>query len=195
MKKLILKDYIYHTKVKEHHNIKNFILDEIEKTNKESLKVANNYFNDSIDKLDWSESEDFERPWVKFFLPHFSDTIDEFLKDSLYCGIQLKDMWYQQYLNDDTHGWHIHGYHYTGVYYLEFPKKSSKTELIFPFNNKLQKINNVSEGDIIIFPSHTMHRGLPNKSKRKTIISFNFNIMCDKIDIDKITNLSTSWFK
>ena len=52
MKKLILKDYIYHTKVKEHHNIKNFILDEIEKTNKESLKVANNYFNDSIDKLD-----------------------------------------------------------------------------------------------------------------------------------------------
>ena len=70
MKKLILKDYIYHTKVKEHFNIKNSILDEIEKNNKEFLKVTDNYYDDSIDKLDWSESECFDRTWVKFFLPY-----------------------------------------------------------------------------------------------------------------------------
>jgi hypothetical protein len=188
MKKHILKDYIYHTKVKEHFNIKNSILDEIEKNNKEFLKVTDDYYADSIDKLDWSESECFDRTWVKFFLPYFTDVLDEFLKDSLFCGVKLKDIWYQQYLNNDTHGWHIHGSHHTGVYYLEFPNKSSKTELIFPFNNEFHEVN-VSEGDIIIFPSHIVHRGLPNKSKRKTIISFNFDLLCDKIDINTITNL------
>ena len=188
MKKLILKDYIYHSRVKEHSNIKDFILDEI-RNGEESLKITDDYYNDSITKLDWTESEDFKRPWVKFFLPCFSNAVTEFLNDSLYKGIKLKDMWFQQYQVGGTHGWHIHGSHYTGVYYLEYPKKSSRTQLIFPFNNKFQKIN-VSEGDIIIFPSHILHRGLPNKSERKTIISFNFDILCDEIDIDKITDLS-----
>ena len=45
-------------------------------------------------------------------------------------------MWYQQYLNGDTHGWHIHGQHFTGVYYLEFPDGCSKTEVCSPFNLK-----------------------------------------------------------
>lgn len=188
MKKLILKDCIYYGKIKEHFNIKKFILDEIEKNNKESLKATDNYYTDSIDKLDWSQSECFDRTWVKFFIPYFSDTLNEFLQNSLFCEVKLKDIWYQQYLNNDTHGWHIHGSHYTGVYYLEFPKNSSKTELFFPFNNTFHTIN-VSEGDIIIFPSHIAHRGLPNKSNRKTIISFNFDILCDKIDINLISHL------
>tara|TARA_B100001939_G_C16858748_1_gene580823 strand:+ start:505 stop:1083 length:579 start_codon:yes stop_codon:yes gene_type:complete len=192
MKKHILRDYIYHSEIKDHLKVKNFILNQIEKNNKESLEVTNSYFTDSIDKLDWNESKDSERPWVKFFLPSFTNAVNEFLKNSLYCGIQLKEIWYQQYLNNGTHGWHIHGHHYTGVYYLEFPNKSSKTELIFPFNNKSQTIN-VSEGDIIIFPSHIIHRGLPNQSKRKTIISFNFDIVDDKLGTDKLTNLRSFW--
>ena len=185
MKKHILKDYIYHSKIKDHSKVKNFILDEIQNNNDDSLEVSNSYYTDSINRLDWSQSKDSKRPWVKFFLPSFTIALNEFLKNSLYCGVQLKEIWYQQYLKNGTHGWHIHGHHYTGVYYLEFPNKSSKTELIFPFNNKSQTIN-VSEGDIIIFPSHIIHRGLTNQSERKTIISFNFDIEDDKLGTDKL---------
>ena len=49
-------------------------------------------------------------------------------------------IWYQQYLEGDTHGWHTHGKTYSGVYYLEFPDESSRTELYSPFNFKKHSI-------------------------------------------------------
>ena len=88
--------------------------------------------------------------------------------------ISLKNVWYQQYLEGDTHGWHIHDDHFTGVYYLEFPDGCSQTEIISPYNLKAVKID-VSEGDFVVFPAHFIHRGLPNGIKRKTIISYNFS--------------------
>ena len=187
MKKKILKDCIYYTSVKNHLEIKDFILFEIEKNKNESLNIKDNYYTDSITKLDWSESENFDREWVKFFLPYFSKSIEEIFKYSPFSSIKINDIWYQQYVLNDTHGWHIHGSHYTGVYYLEFPKNSSRTELFFPFDNSIHNLN-VKEGDMIIFPSHIVHRGPINKSKRKTIISFNFDILCDKLDINFILN-------
>ena len=90
-------------------------------------------------------------------------------------------MWYQQYLEGDTHGWHIHGQHYTGVYYLEFPEGSSKTEICSPFSLNKKQID-VKEGDFIVFPAHFIHRGLPNKTMRKTIVSFNFDVIANTND-------------
>ena len=78
-------------------------------------------------------------------------------------------------MEGDTHGWHTHGQTYTGVYYLEFPDKASRTELYSPFNFKKHTIK-AKEGDIVIFPSHWIHRGPCNPSKRKTIVSFNFEV-------------------
>ena len=90
----------------------------------------------------------------------------------------IKSAWYQQYLEGDTHGWHIHGHHYTGVYYLEFSEECSKTEICSPFSLETKQIDAI-EGDFIIFPAHYIHRGLPNKKSRKTIISFNFDIVAN----------------
>ena len=44
---------------------------------------------------------------------------------------------------------------YTGVYYLQFPKGATKTQLV-----NEQKIFEVDakEGDIVIFPSFIIHR-------------------------------------
>ena len=93
-------------------------------------------------------------------------------------------MWYQQYTKNNTHGWHIHGENYTGVYYLEFPKGSSKTELIDQYNIRKKITVNAKEGDIVIFPSFIIHRA-PKiiNDIRKTIISFNlqFNLINEKI--------------
>ena len=98
-----------------------------------------------------------------------------------YYKISIKHMWYQQYLEGDTHGWHIHGQHYTGVYYLEFPEGCSKTEICSPFDLNTREIDAI-EGDFIVFPAHCIHRGLPNKKIRKTIVSFNFDVVANTED-------------
>ena len=81
-------------------------------------------------------------------------------------------MWYHQYAKNSVHNWHIHGENYTGVYYLELPDDTPKTELIDQYDKKITVEAN--EGDVVIFPSFIIHRGpkVLNDS-RKTIISFN----------------------
>ena len=103
----------------------------------------------------------------------------EFLCGSGYTdkeNVHVNDVWYQQYEEGGVHGWHVHADHFTGVYYLEYPRGCSKPEICSPYSLKIKKIDAV-EGDIVVFPSYWIHRGPPNMSKnRKTIISFNFNL-------------------
>ena len=83
-----------------------------------SLNLMNSNYSDNISKLDWNVCDDFTRPWVSIFLPIFSEAIKKVIVSMGYNFINLYEMWYQQYLEGDTHGWHIHGKHFTGVYYL-----------------------------------------------------------------------------
>ena len=181
MKKIQIDDCICHSKIKNHFKIKDDILSEIDKCDDDSLSSTDSYYSDSISKLDWSKSSDTERPWVKIFVPEFCEDIKEIISSMCYYKISIKHMWYQQYLEGDTHGWHIHGQHYTGVYYLEFPEGSSKTEICSPFSLNKKQID-VKEGDFIVFPAHLIHRGLPNKTMRKTIVSFNFDVIANTND-------------
>ena len=179
MKKIQIDDCICHSKIKEHLKIKDSILNEIVINDGENLNVKDGYYTDSISKLDWSMSRDFSRKWVNIFMPFFQDELVRIMESMAYNEIELYEIWYQQYLKGDSHGWHIHGQHYTGVYYLEFPKGCSKTEVCSPLNFNKKQID-VEEGDIIIFPAHFIHRGMPNTKSRKTIISFNFDILSTK---------------
>ena len=147
------------------------MLSEIDRSAGDNLKTD----SDSISKLDWKNSSDKERPWVKTFLPDFIKEIEEIVTSMCYTGIKLTQIWYQQYYENDTHEWHVHGQNFTGVYYLEFPEGCSKTEICSPYNSKIIQVDAV-EGDLIVFPAHYLHRGLPNKKNRKTIVSFNFDI-------------------
>ena len=177
MKKIKVDDCICHGQMVDHTLIKDSILSEIEKDycTEFSGQTDSYIVSDRVSKLDWTKRKDATRPWVKIFLPNFDITINNFIKGLGYDDFKIDDIWYQQYLKEDTHGWHTHGSTYTGVYYLEFPERSSLTELYSPFNFK-KHIIKPKEGDLVIFPSHWIHRGPPNKSKRKTIISFNFEI-------------------
>ena len=181
MKKIQIDDCVCHSKIKNHFNIKDDILSEIDKCDDDNLSSVDSYYSDSISKLDWSKASDTERPWVKIFVPEFCEDIKEIISSMCYYKISIKHMWYQQYLEGDTHGWHIHGQHYTGVYYLEFPEGSSKTEICSPFSLNKKQID-VKEGDFIVFPAHFIHRGLPNKTMRKTIVSFNFDVIANTND-------------
>ena len=171
MKKIQINDCICHSKIKNHLKIKDKILSEIEKSNDGYLTTD----SDNISKLDWNESLNVDRTWVKIFVPEFVEDLKEILSSMCYTGINLIQVWYQQYLEGDTHAWHVHGQNFTGVYYLEFPEGCSKTEVCSPYDSKVIQVDAV-EGDFIVFPSHYLHRGLPNKKIRKTIVSFNFDI-------------------
>ena len=174
MKKIQIDDCICHSKIKEHLEIRDSILSEIEKSSDGNLEQKDSFYTDSISKLDWDISDKLDRPWVKIFLPVFIKNLEEVITSIGYAKVAIKNIWYQQYLEGDTHGWHIHDDHFTGVYYLEFPDGCSQTEIISPYNLKAVKID-VSEGDFVVFPAHFIHRGLPNGIKRKTIISYNFS--------------------
>ena len=42
----------------------------------------------------------------------------------------INDLWFQQYNKQGTHGWHVHGHNYTGVYYVNFNKDMQRLELL-----------------------------------------------------------------
>ena len=177
MKKIKVDDCICHGKLVDHNKVKDRILSEIEKDycTEVSGESDSHSVCDHVSKLDWTKGHDLTRPWVKIFFPNFDITIKNYIKDLGYDIYAIDKIWYQQYVEGDIHGWHTHGKTYTGVYYLEFPERSSQTEIYSPFNFKKHTIK-AKEGDLVIFPSHWIHRGPCNTSKRKTIVSFNFEI-------------------
>jgi hypothetical protein len=184
--KIKFYDCICKSKLNNHKILKDIILNEIKNIgDHSSLNEIDYYYTDRISKLDWDNSKDFQRPWVKILLPDFTEALKDVIDSMGYVSVDIHNIWFQQYLENDTHGWHIHGDHFTGVYYLEYSNSCGKTQICSPYN--LNKIDvDVQEGDIIVFPSHWIHRGMPNGKNRKTIISFNFDIISKQIHIDKI---------
>ena len=178
LKKIRFNDCICQSKLIDHSEVRDKILYEIDNSVGDE---DNDLYSPHISKLDWTKSSNFERPWVKIIYPKFFSTLKDMVNSMGYMGVSLANMWYQQYLEGDTHEWHIHGHHFTGVYYLEYPRGCSETEFCAPFDLKYKKINAV-EGDLIVFPAHCIHRGLPNGKLRKTIISFNFDAIADPVD-------------
>lgn len=167
-------------KFNDHNKIKGKLLLNIDTSIYEELKADDQYYNDNIHKLDWHKNKDFERPWVKQFLPFLNTQILEMISSLGFENFNLTELWYQQYFKNGKHGWHVHGGNYTGIYYLEMPKETPKTQIVNPSDMNDVIDLNVQEGDFIIFPSFVVHRAPQNKShKRKTIISF--NILFDKI--------------
>mgnify|MGYP003309262285 CR=1 FL=1 len=179
MKKISLCQPVYKKQVKEHYFIKSVLLDSIKKAKSYSSRI------DSISSLDWEDGGDFQREWVALFLPFWYNELSQ--PDGLGAGsiqtnigyrdLNLQAMWFQQYQKNDSHGWHIHSGHYTGVYYLELDKKSPRTQLRDPLSHKVVSLA-VNEGDMVVFPSHIYHREPINKSaQQKTIISWNLEIL------------------
>ena len=135
---------------------------------------------DKIDYLDWQKSTDMDRKWVKFIKPLLEKHFLNCIKNLKLNTVHIRNLWFQKYKKDGVHNWHIHGNNYTGVYYLKFPKHSTKTQLV----NK-QKILEIDaeEGDIVIFPSFVVHRSPKiTEDIEKIIISFNLDF--DTLDED-----------
>ena len=86
--------------------------------------------------------------------------------------------WFQQYYCKDFHGWHIHPNSNISIsYFLELPDSKYSTEFIDTETNSIFQ-SNVEEGDVVIFPSHIIHRSplITDSNVRKTTIAINLNL-------------------
>jgi len=104
-------------------------------------------------------------------------------------NFSISSFWFQQYYVGDSHGWHLHGNSTISMsYFLELDDQKHSTEFVDIEKKKTFQLN-VSEGDVIIFPSHIIHRSPIIKSdSRKTTIAINLNL--SEINIPWIDSIS-----
>lgn len=160
-------DKILKFKIDDHNQFKKKILEECKKSKFYSIS---NDINQKIKTTDFSENQGENRyPYfLKNILLPFSKQI---LKayDSKKMGVI--NMWFQEYIPGNFHDWHTHGSsNLSGIYYINLPHKDMTTQF------KILNVN-IEEGNMIIFPSHLLHKSPMFKEGTKTIISFNISLM------------------
>jgi len=169
-------DSIYVIKpLKEHKEIKDTILRLI---NEQELYENLIEKEDGVDitRCDWSTSRwDRGRAWAQELMVYLGPHLNTTIQEMGYVECQVHELWFQQYANNSTHGWHVHGQNWTNVYYLDMPEETPKTQFINPYTKEITEFD-VKEGDVLTFPSYVIHRAPINKSdKLKTIISWNMD--------------------
>lgn len=165
------------SKFNKHFELKEQLLRLLDKENSHSINPTITE-NDSITATDWNFNNDDQRNYLKFIKPYIIDTMMESFKILKPTGLVFGNFWFQQYYENDLHGWHVHkNCHWTNVYYVELPFNNLKTEILKPGSTETIDFD-AEEGDIISFPSFLYHRSPINTNKqRKTIISFNLNFL------------------
>ena len=175
--KRILESFYIISSFDKHKTLKDKLLTEINKAECDNLNLNDSYYTDKINRLDWSQSKNLDRKWVKIIYPYLQKFFKKELNSAGYEGFTVKDIWFQQYDNAGTHGWHCHGSTFTGAYYLDLPEDVPVTEISDPYDPTKQLSLKVKEGDISLFPAYSIHRSpVNNSTKTKTIISFNMEI-------------------
>jgi hypothetical protein len=189
VRKFLLESFYTIGKLPNHEQLRQPVLDLLDNAKTDKLVMRDSYYDDSVSKLDWSQARDFSRPWVKLLKPHIEDYLNKLAVALGYQSSIIDEFWFQQYVNGDSHGWHTHGSNFTGVYYLELDNNSPKTEIIEPSKQNKKIVLDVKEGDIVMFPSYTIHRApIINNDIRKTIVSFNF--ILDLIESNTLTEIN-----
>jgi ectoine hydroxylase-related dioxygenase (phytanoyl-CoA dioxygenase family) len=166
MKKTNINLSIYKQSVKNYKEINKKFLEYFDEIPQEE-SYDKSY---KVNKADFKKSQDFNRNYISHFFSEFSPYITNIAKELQCKKSTVSNLWFQQYQKKDYHPWHNHAKsNYTGIYFVELPEKLG-TEFL---NITIDELN---EGDLLIFPSSIMHRSPVNTTdKRKTIISFNMD--------------------
>jgi len=138
-------------------------------------KIPNNPIqkhNEKINHTDWNLPENFKREYLEYFVKMMQPYLNEIAIKLNSNVLKISNIWFQQYVKLNTHGWHTHmETNFTNVYFVELPHKSLGTEILN--HDKLD----LNEGDLLTFPAYLYHRSPVNITEgRKTIISFNSNV-------------------
>jgi len=167
-----INSYIFIQKVKEHKEIKNKLLSLLDEIKNDKIESD----NEKIQKSDYNLSVDVERKYGSMFqdiVRPYNENIKEFYKAE---KILINNYWFQQYGDNGYHNFHIHPFSLlSNVYYLELENNNST--VFYDMQNKKEIKYNLEEGDLITFPSLLPHRSQVNTNGRKTIISYNSDVI------------------
>ena len=177
MKSIPIEQQILIQPTPNHTQFKDLLLKLIEETPYEK-RISN---KESITKTDYEQSQtdyhnkEIQREWVRIFTLCIQNTLKEILNTLQFEKAHFLSVWFQQYHTNDFHAFHHHGMSdYSGIYYLELSDNTYTQILV---NDKITDIE-VSEGDIVVFPSQLRHRcPQVTTNNRRTIISFNFDTL------------------
>lgn len=134
--------------------------------------------------------------------PALHEHAKSYIKEDI-TGIKYKHnimhMWFHQMTDNDYTFWENHQYcQWSAIYFVEISDKKYVTEFLNPDNDEIIQPD-VSEGDLVIFPSYVLHRA-PKilNGKRKTTISWNMDIHSVYTD-DQLNKLKqthpNNWYK
>jgi len=161
---------IYKTKVYNHSEIKDIILNEIKKIGVYSVYTDLEHIYNTNFHVKTVFKEDLDN----IILPVITNHNIILSKKLNIASIELDNYWYQQYKKNDYHSWHIHKFSvFSNIYYVDLDNIGSKTR----FKHLDTEFDiDIEEGEILTFPSSFIHCSQPNKSDIvKTVISFNTN--------------------
>ena len=159
-------NYFFKTKVEDHAQIKEKLLEQI------NLIPKNSFINENqnIIHTDWNIPKEKHPEYYDLFFNTVRGHIETMTKALDCLRFEIGAYWFQQYCTSGFHTWHTHGgCHFTNIYFVECPKG---------FETKFKDMNrNIEEGDIISFPAFVPHCSpeIKDAKERKTIISFNTN--------------------
>jgi hypothetical protein len=156
-------------KIENYNSINKNLLSLIEKIPNNSLVEG----SDRIFHTDYNLPSSTKREYVDYFLQIIQPSLKLISEKFHAKKIEITKIWFQQYIENDYHGWHVHpSTHFTNVYFIELPSKNFATQI---YHHEQIDIN---EGYLITFPAHWFHRSPQNTSlNRKTIISFNLDLL------------------
>lgn len=169
------------SKLPEHESIKENVLDLINNAESNRYTYANDYTD--ISRTDWDVPRDSKREYLNVVLPPIEKLLQNRFDELGYDEVNIRNIWFQQYNKGSEHGWHVHyGCQWTNVYYLDMPDGSPKTQLLNPMNQEDIIELDVTEGDVLTFPSFILHRAPRVESDViKTIISWNSDCNITKV--------------
>jgi len=159
-----------------HKIIKELLLGEIESISLNPLRA----YDHEIFKSDWANQHNISLKYQEILKPHLVESLSVVSKEFGFDKFTIHELWFQQYLQNNSHTWHNHsGCQFTCIYYLELSELAPPTQFINPIDKTIFQIN-VIEGDILIMPSVIVHQSpVVSTDCRKTIISFNMSFGFD----------------
>ena len=145
-----------------------------------------------ISMLHTEDGNSHQTDYFKYYqfgeLPPYAEKLFEVIKPALdefndihSCEFSIKNMWGQRYTRGDYHSPHNHGaIGYSAVVYASLESDHEPTTFFAPFvdfseGNVIEYAPEVSEGDIVFFPSSLMHQCKAVQSDSERVI-FSFNM-------------------
>jgi len=156
-------NYIFKSKVENHREIKEKLLQQI------NLIPQNPLFGNgqNIIHTDWNLPSTMHREYKDLFFKTVNNHLINMCHTLGVNHYYIGNYWFQKYGQGGKHSWHTHPEsNYSNVYFLECPRGSSTK-----FKNFTE---DCEEGDILSFPAFLPHMSpLIENDDIKTVIAFN----------------------